>query len=252
MKKHPFSLIELLVTIAVIAILIGILVPALNMAKQKAIDLHCINNLKQFGTAFMTYRSDCEDKMPMWSSDLFPTYISSAQVFECKRDLNARNSSYPNDDWKLNVPGNSTDERKFKEAYDFPCTADSGRQIESDDPKTKLRISYFYEFAYAKASWELAEAAENATWWDLKYYQLKNMAPAGMAGSVDGSQKQLFQDNTTFFRDRQSTFPVLRCFWHMKGMSPERENTPVYNLAYDGNIFYSGPPAWEVNSWTQK
>ena len=124
MKKHPFSLIELLVTIAVIAILIGILVPALNMAKQKAIDLHCINNLKQFGTAFMTYRSDCEDKMPMWSSDLFPTYISSAQVFECKRDLNARNSSYPNDDWKLNVPGNSTDERKFKEAYDFPCTAD--------------------------------------------------------------------------------------------------------------------------------
>ncbi len=78
------------------------------------------------------------------------------------------------------------------------------------------------------------------------------MAPAGMAGKVDGSQTQLFQDNTTPFRDRQSTFPVLRCFWHMKGLTPEKNNTPVYNLSYDGNIFYSGPPAWEVNSWTQK
>ena len=65
MNKRHFSLIELLITIAVIAILAGLLMPALNMAKQKAIDLHCINNLKQFGTAFMTYRSDSEDKMPM-------------------------------------------------------------------------------------------------------------------------------------------------------------------------------------------
>ena len=70
MNKRHFSLIELLITIAVIAILAGLLMPALNMAKQKALDLHCINNLKQFGTAFMTYRSDSEDKMPMWSSDL--------------------------------------------------------------------------------------------------------------------------------------------------------------------------------------
>ena len=45
MNKRHFSLIELLITIAVIAILAGLLMPALNMAKQKAIDLHCINNL---------------------------------------------------------------------------------------------------------------------------------------------------------------------------------------------------------------
>lgn len=253
MRRHSFSLIELLVTIAVIAILIGILVPALNLAKQKAIDLHCINNLKQFGTAFMTYRADSEDKMPMWSSDLFPTYIPSGQVYTCKRDLNTKDVTYPSADWRLNVPGNTADSRKFEEVYDFPCQAKTERNIADDDPKTKLKISYFYEFAYTKASWELAEdAGENATWWDLKYYQLKNMAPAGMADKVESSQKQLFSDNTMLFRDRQSTFPVLRCFWHMKGLSPEKDNTPVYNLSYDGNIFYSGPPAWEVNSWTQK
>ena len=143
---------------------------------------------------------------------------------------------------------------KFVEAYDFPRAAESSRNIASDDPRTQLRISYFYEFAYVKASWELAEdAGPDATWWDLKYYQLRSMAPAGMVGKgLHESQTQLFQDNTTPFRDRQSTFPVLRCFWHMKGLTPEKNNTPVYNLSYDGNIFYSGPPAWEVNSWTQK
>lgn len=157
MKRKPFSLIELLITIAVIAILVGVLLPALNHAREKAIDLHCINNLKQFGTAFMTYRADSEDKMPMWSSDLFPSYIPSAQVYVCKRDQNPQNVTYPYNEWRLNVPGTTTgadgsSSDKFVEAYDFPRAAESSRNIASDDPRTQLRISYFYEFAYVKAS----------------------------------------------------------------------------------------------------
>ena len=130
MNKRHFSLIELLITIAVIAILAGLLMPALNMAKQKAIDLHCINNLKQFGTAFMTYRSDSEDKMPMWSSDLYPIYMASAKTYECKRDMNRKNITFPSTEWRLNVPGAATDERKFVEAYDYPSSqAEEGRSV---------------------------------------------------------------------------------------------------------------------------
>ena len=92
MHRKAFTLIELLVVIAIIALLLAVIVPSLSIAKERAMEVMCENNIRQYGLAMVMY---CNDNGSLFANsedwlymDFIPSGIyardtSSPTNFEC-------------------------------------------------------------------------------------------------------------------------------------------------------------------------
>jgi len=124
--SRRFTLIELLIVIAIIALLAGMLLQALAMAKRRGHRVTCINNLKQLTLAFELYAQEWDDQFPeyhhggdpssgnraeggwVWYDNFTPgghadfdvtrgtvyRYVNSAELYRCPSDATDNLCSY--------------------------------------------------------------------------------------------------------------------------------------------------------------
>lgn len=100
-RRHAFTLVELVVVGAIVAILAAMLFPVLKRARNQAAQVMCISNFKQVGVALQMYMSDNDDQFvpssyrprtsPNAETDkrwpqLIQSYMRNGQILRCPRD----------------------------------------------------------------------------------------------------------------------------------------------------------------------
>ena len=80
-RREGFTLIELLVVVSIIALLVAILVPALNEARELAKTAVCQSNLRSIGTAFHVYANGYNGTLPLLGDALFDHYSPANRAF---------------------------------------------------------------------------------------------------------------------------------------------------------------------------
>jgi prepilin-type N-terminal cleavage/methylation domain-containing protein len=98
-----FTLLELLVVVAIIAGLAASLFPVFTQAREKARRASCLSNMKQIGLGLAQYTQDYDEAFPLvsfatpddsWTTSMQP-YVKSRQILRCPSDASARWNGTP-------------------------------------------------------------------------------------------------------------------------------------------------------------
>lgn len=113
--RRAFTLIELLIVIAILALIMGILFPAISHARVQARRTVCANNLREIGRGFLEYLTESRDILPyasltpsngpaplttdkaIYIADVLRGYVGNDEIFRCPDDVSGISRPPPNE-----------------------------------------------------------------------------------------------------------------------------------------------------------
>ena len=228
--RRAFTLIELLIVIAIIAILAGILVPAVHKAKKKALQTLCLSNLRQIGQGCRIYQDENDEYFPGWLSSLNPLLISDPKLFVCPMDPDQKNNK-----WGVRSANRHRNSPDFDSVK---CTFDGYAPYHKawGPPNTKDvdHVSYIYEFCagFWPESWGGDSVANDGS-------NSKTVMP-----DSTGTWQSVKRNVLAVRQDWINKIPMIRCFWHA---DIERMDV-IMNISTQGNIYLS-KSKWQEGTW---
>lgn len=219
MTKRGFTLVELLVVIAIIGVLVGLLLPAVQQAREAARRMQCTNNLKQMGLALHNYH-DTNGALPRCVINTRTPFTSPNIAILPFMEGSNIEAQYDHNEWYHDDPNRALKD-KMPQGYVCPSAVGGGDPIAATGYQTS-------DYAYVAASWTHHSANSYSNQGPMKG-TFGNQTWTKFSAITDGLTNTLFMYESGGRKNWIVHGTVQQQKWHDTVHWGWEEHTPSYS-----------------------